>query len=116
MRASPALSSPLRPTAARCSRRPGSSTCSTTIVDGTVARSERLAGKPAPDTFLAGAKGLGLEAAACVVYEDALAGVEAGRAGNFGLVVGVDRADQAAALAEHGADVVVDDLGELIER
>ncbi len=86
------------------------------IVDGTLARSEHLAGKPAPDTFLAGAKGLGLEAAACVVYEDALAGVEAGRAGNFGLVVGVNRADQAAALAEHGADVVVDDLGELLDR
>ena len=86
------------------------------IVDGMVARRDHLAGKPAPDTFLAGAAALGLEPAACVVYEDALAGVEAGAAGDFGLVVGVNRADQADALAEHGADVVVDDLEELIER
>ncbi len=86
------------------------------IVDGIVARRDHLAGKPAPDTFLAGAKALGLEAGVCVVYEDALAGVEAGHAGNFGFVVGVNRADQAEALAEHGADVVVDDLGELLDR
>jgi beta-phosphoglucomutase family hydrolase len=86
------------------------------IVDGVVAKREHLAGKPAPDTFLAGAKALGLEPSVCVVYEDALAGVQAGAAGNFGLVVGVNRADQAEALAEHGADVVVDDLEELVSE
>jgi beta-phosphoglucomutase family hydrolase len=86
------------------------------IIDGVVARREHLAGKPAPDTFLAGAKALGLEPAVCVVYEDALAGVQAGAAGSFGLVVGVNRADQAEALAEHGADVVVDDLEELVSE
>jgi len=86
------------------------------IVDGVVARRDHLAGKPAPDTFLAGAKALGLEPSACVVYEDALAGVQAGAAGDFGLVVGVNRADQAEALAEHGADVVVDDLEELVDK
>ncbi len=85
------------------------------IVDGVVARRDSLAGKPAPDTFIAGAEALGLEQSACAVYEDALAGVQAGAAGDFGLVVGVNRADQAAALAEHGADVVVDDLEELID-
>jgi len=86
------------------------------IVDGVVARRDDLAGKPAPDTFLAGAEALGLEASACAVYEDALAGVEAGAAGDFGIVIGVNRADQAEALAEHGADTVVDDLGELLDR
>jgi len=86
------------------------------IVDGVVARRDGLAGKPAPDTFLAGAEALGFEASACAVYEDALAGVEAGAAGDFGIVIGVNRADQAAALAEHGADEVVDDLEELLER
>jgi len=86
------------------------------IVDGVVARRDELAGKPAPDTFLAGAEALGLEASACAVYEDALAGVEAGAAGDFGIVIGVNRADQAEALAEHGADTVVDDLGELLGR
>ena len=86
------------------------------IIDGKVARRDGLAGKPAPDTFLAGARALSLEPSVCVVYEDALAGVEAGHAGNFGLVVGVDRVGQAEALAEHGADVVVSDLAELIER
>lgn len=86
------------------------------IVDGKVAREQGLAGKPAPDTFLAGAKGLDLTAASCAVYEDALAGVAAGRAGDFGLVIGVNRANQADALAEHGADVVVDDLGELLDK
>jgi beta-phosphoglucomutase family hydrolase len=85
------------------------------IVDGKVARRDELKGKPAPDTFLAGAKALGLDPGACAVYEDALAGVEAGAAGDFGIVIGVNRADQAEALAEHGADVVVDDLEELIE-
>lgn len=83
-------------------------------VDGTTIKSEGLKGKPAPDTFLLAAKRLGLEPAACAVFEDALAGVEAGRAGRFGWVVGVNRANQAAALEEHGADVVVDDLAELL--
>ncbi len=86
------------------------------IVDGHVAEQEGLAGKPAPDTFLAGARALGIERDRAVVFEDALAGVEAGRAGDFGYVVGVDRVGQAAALAEHGADLVVADLAELLER
>jgi beta-phosphoglucomutase family hydrolase len=86
------------------------------VVDGLVAQREGLPGKPAPDTFLAGARELGAEPAEAAVFEDALAGVEAGRAGNFGWVVGVNRTGQAEALAEHGADVVVDDLDELIER
>ncbi len=86
------------------------------VVDGLVAQREGLPGKPAPDTFMAGARALGAEPAQAVVFEDALAGVEAGRAGGFGWVVGVDRTGQRDALAEHGADVVVDDLSELIER
>jgi beta-phosphoglucomutase family hydrolase len=86
------------------------------VVDGIVAQREGLPGKPAPDTFLAGARALGAEAPQAVVFEDALAGVEAGRAGGFGYVVGVDRTGQRDALAEHGADIVVDDLSELIER
>jgi beta-phosphoglucomutase family hydrolase len=84
------------------------------VVDGVVAAREGLAGKPAPDTFLAGARALGAEPAAAVVFEDALAGVEAGRAGGFGFVVGVDRVDHAKELREHGADVVVSDLAELL--
>jgi beta-phosphoglucomutase family hydrolase len=86
------------------------------IIDGVVAEREHLRGKPAPDTFLAGARTLDVDAAAAAVYEDALAGVEAGRAGRFGFVVGVDRVGQAAALKEHGADVVVKDLAELLDR
>jgi beta-phosphoglucomutase family hydrolase len=82
-------------------------------IDGIVAEREHLLGKPAPDTFLAGARALGLEPAQAAVFEDSLAGVEAGRAGRFGLVVGVDRVGQAAQLAEHGADIVVADLAEL---
>ena len=85
-------------------------------VDGVVAEREQLAGKPAPDTFLAGARLLGARAAEAAVFEDALAGVEAGRAGSFGWVVGVDRSGHADALREHGADVVVQDLAELLER
>jgi beta-phosphoglucomutase family hydrolase len=85
-------------------------------IDGVVAKERGLAGKPAPDTFLAGAEALGVPAAHAVVFEDALAGVEAGHAGHFGLVVGVNRTGQAAALAKHGADVVVDDLEELLDR
>ncbi len=84
-------------------------------VDGLVAEQEGLPGKPAPDTFLAAAKKLGVEPKACAVFEDALAGVEAGRVGNFGWVVGVDRVGQAEALREHGADIVVSDLSELME-
>jgi beta-phosphoglucomutase family hydrolase len=87
-----------------------------TVIDGTVAEREGLAGKPAPDTFLDGARKLGAEPAQAVVFEDALAGVEAGRAGAFGWVVGVDRTGQADALRRRGADVVVGDLGELLER
>ncbi len=86
------------------------------VVDGIVAQREGLPGKPAPDTFVAGARALGAEPQQAVVFEDALAGVEAGRAGGFGYVVGVDRTGQRDALAEHGADIVVDDLSELIER
>jgi beta-phosphoglucomutase family hydrolase len=84
------------------------------IVDGVVADREHLNGKPAPDTFLAGARAVGVEPAQAVVFEDALAGVEAGRAGNFGYVVGVDRVGQAEALKSHGADIVVRDLAELL--
>jgi beta-phosphoglucomutase family hydrolase len=84
------------------------------VVDGVVAAREGLAGKPAPDTFLAGARALGADPAHAVVFEDALAGVEAGRAGGFGFVVGVDRVGHAAELSEHGADVVVSDLAELL--
>ena len=83
-------------------------------VDGVTAGQRHLAGKPAPDTFLAAASSLGLTPAQCAVFEDAEAGVQAGRAGRFGLVVGVDRTGHAAALREHGADVVVQDLAELL--
>ena len=83
-------------------------------IDGVVAARDGLRGKPEPDTFLAGARALGVEPAEAVVYEDALSGVAAGRAGAFGFVVGVDRVGQAAELAEMGADVVVQDLSELL--
>lgn len=83
------------------------------IVSGAEAAEKGLAGKPAPDTFLDAAKQLGVPKERAVVFEDALSGVEAGRAGNFGLVVGVNRGVGAAALTEHGADIVVDDLEEL---
>ena len=85
-------------------------------VDGVVAVERGLRGKPAPDTFLAGAEALGVEPAAGAVFEDALAGVEAGRAGRFGFVVGVDRTGQADALRRRGADIVVTDLADLLER
>lgn len=84
-------------------------------IDGVVADREHLKGKPAPDLFLAAADKLGVHAAAAAVFEDALAGVAAGRAGRFGFVVGVDRVGQADALREHGADLVVSDLDELLE-
>jgi len=83
-------------------------------VDGVVAKQRGLPGKPAPDTFLAAAADLGVPKEQAVVFEDALAGVEAGRAGGFGFVVGVDRVGHADALREHGADVVVQDLAELL--
>jgi beta-phosphoglucomutase family hydrolase len=83
-------------------------------IDGNVADAKNLKGKPAPDTYLAGAEALGVEPAAACVFEDAVSGVEAGAAGHFGHVVGVDRVHHAEALRAHGADVVVDDLGELI--
>jgi beta-phosphoglucomutase family hydrolase len=83
-------------------------------VDGLVAARDGLRGKPEPDTFLAAARLLGVEPAAAVVYEDAISGVEAGRAGGFGYVVGVDRVGQAEALKAAGADVVVTDLEQLM--
>ncbi len=84
------------------------------VVDGTTARRRHLAGKPAPDTYLAAARDLGVEPSRAAVFEDALAGVAAGRAGGFAWVVGVDRVDQGEALRAHGADVVVSDLAELL--
>ncbi|MDA0163678.1 beta-phosphoglucomutase family hydrolase [Solirubrobacter ginsenosidimutans] len=83
-------------------------------VDGHVIDALGLRGKPAPDSFLEGARRLGVRPDQAVVFEDALAGVESGRAGKFGHVVGVDRVGHRAALLEHGADVVVDDLAELL--
>ncbi|GAA2408735.1 beta-phosphoglucomutase family hydrolase [Actinomadura vinacea] len=86
-------------------------------VDGLVAAERDLPGKPAPDMFVEGAREVGTDPAHAVVFEDALAGVAAGRAGGFAYVVGVNRVDgdHARALKEHGADVVVDDLSELLE-
>jgi beta-phosphoglucomutase family hydrolase len=84
-------------------------------IDGVVAQERGLPGKPAPDMFLAGAEALGVAPGEAVVFEDALAGVEAGRAGGFALVVGVDRVGQADALRQHGADIVVQDLSELLD-
>ena len=83
-------------------------------VDGVTLREEHIAGKPAPDSYLRAAELLEVEPAAAAVFEDALSGVEAGRAGNFGYVVGVDRVGQADELRSHGADVVVTDLAELL--
>jgi len=83
------------------------------VVDGNVAAEKGLRGKPSPDTFVAAAEELGVPVQRAVVFEDALSGVEAGHAGGFGLVVGVDRGVGAQRLIESGADVVVDDLGEL---
>lgn len=84
-------------------------------VDGVTMREENIQGKPAPDSFLRAAQLLDTEPADAAVFEDALAGVEAGRAGSFGIVVGVNRLDQADALRRHGADVVVSDLAQLLE-
>jgi beta-phosphoglucomutase family hydrolase len=83
-------------------------------IDAVVATREHLRGKPHPDTFLAGAKALGVTAAEATVFEDATAGVQAGHDGHFGFVVGVDRVGHAAALKQHGADIVVKDLSELL--
>jgi beta-phosphoglucomutase family hydrolase len=83
-------------------------------VDAQVAQARHLNGKPAPDTYLEAARELGVPASGAAVFEDALAGVQSGRAGHFGFVVGVNRANQAEALRAHGADVVVNDLGELL--
>jgi beta-phosphoglucomutase family hydrolase len=83
-------------------------------VDGLTAKERDLAGKPAPDMFLAGAEALGVPPSNAVVFEDALSGVQAGRAGGFACVVGVDRVGQAEALKSHGADIVVKDLEELL--
>ena len=84
-------------------------------IDGVIAKERGLRGKPAPDTFLAAAEALRVPAAHAVVFEDAQAGVAAGHAGHFALVVGVDRVGQAAELKAHGADIVVKDLSDLLE-
>ncbi|MCU1594476.1 MAG: hypothetical protein JWO12_1868 [Frankiales bacterium] len=84
------------------------------LIEQVVAGRHDLKGKPAPDTFLEGARLLGMEPEQCAVFEDALAGVEAGRAGAFGHVVGVDRVGHGAELLKHGAHVVVTDLAELL--
>lgn len=84
------------------------------IVDGSLADQLHLAGKPAPDAFLLGAEQLGVEPKRAVVFEDAISGVQAGHVGKFGLVVGVDRTENADALLQNGADIVVQDLSELL--
>jgi beta-phosphoglucomutase family hydrolase len=85
-------------------------------IDGVVAAEQRLAGKPSPDTYLAAAQALSVPAIEAAVFEDALAGVEAGRTGKFGFVVGVDRIGQADALRRHGADIVVADLLDMLQE
>ena len=84
-------------------------------IDGVVREREHLKGKPAPDTFVAAARALGVAPGQAAVFEDALAGVAAGRAGGFAWVVGVDRVGQAEQLREHGADIVVSDLADLLD-
>ena len=84
-------------------------------VDGKVAASLGIAGKPAPDTYLKAAQMLGIEPRRCIVVEDAISGVQAGRAGEFGLVIGVNRNDDADALINNGADIIVADLGEMLK-
>ena len=93
----------------------GMTDCFDARIDGVVAKERHLKGKPAPDTFLAGAEAVGAAPTQAAVFEDALAGVAAGRAGHFGIVVGVDRVGQAENLRRNGADVVVDDLSELLK-
>jgi beta-phosphoglucomutase family hydrolase len=85
-------------------------------VDGVIAKERGLRGKPAPDTFLFAAEQLHVPSSRAAVFEDALAGVEAGRAGHFAVVVGVDRVGQAEELSKHGADIVVRDLAELLDQ
>jgi beta-phosphoglucomutase family hydrolase len=85
-------------------------------IDGRTAAEQGLRGKPAPDAFLAAARALAVEPAEAAVFEDALAGVAAGRAGGFGVVVGVDRVGHGPALRAQGADLVVSDLADLLER
>jgi beta-phosphoglucomutase family hydrolase len=85
-------------------------------VDGVTMRDEGIAGKPAPDSYLHAAQLLDIPPDQAAVFEDALAGVEAGRAGKFGFVVGVDRVGHADALRRNGADTVVDDLADLLEK
>jgi alpha,alpha-trehalose phosphorylase len=83
-------------------------------VDGETLLELGLPGKPAPDSFLKAAEQLGVDPKRAVVVEDAISGVEAGRAGGFALVIGVDREGHAEALRQHGADVIVNDLGDLV--
>lgn len=85
------------------------------VVDGNLTDQQHLAGKPAPDAFLLGAERLGVEPERSVVFEDAISGVQAGHAGHFGLVVGVDRKGDPDALEKNGADIVVQDLSELLQ-
>ena len=84
-------------------------------VDGDTIHAQHLAGKPAPDTFLLAAKLLGVEPARSIVIEDAISGVQAGANGNFGLVIGVARNGNVEELQQHGAHLVVNDLGELVD-
>jgi beta-phosphoglucomutase-like phosphatase (HAD superfamily) len=84
-------------------------------VDGNMIHAQQLAGKPSPDTYLMAAKLLGVEPRRAIVIEDALSGVEAGRAGKFGLVIGVARKGNAEELRHHGAHLVVNDLRELVD-
>jgi beta-phosphoglucomutase family hydrolase len=85
------------------------------VIDGNVTKAQQLEGKPAPDTYLAGARAVGVTPEHAAVFEDALVGVEAGRAGKFAIVIGIDRVGQAQALKAHGADIVVSDLAELLD-
>jgi beta-phosphoglucomutase family hydrolase len=86
------------------------------VIDGITTEEQHLQGKPHPDTYLAGAKAVGVDPSEAAVFEDATAGVQAGHDGHFGYVIGVDRVDHAQALTQHGADVVVKDLSELLAR
>jgi len=90
-------------------------TCFEVRVDGNTIQAQHLAGKPAPDTFLTAAQRLGVEPTRAVIFEDAISGVQAGRNGNFGLVIGVARKGNAEELRHHGAHLVVNDLGELVD-